>query len=189
MNARHRVMPQDKRLLNRDANPVRVAEHSPLNARNTNLLLLISDDATLCQSLRHAAEQAKLLLAHSAAVGAALWQVRALRPGAVLLDMDLPSETAWETADRILEFENCPPLVLITARIHQFDVRAARRAGPIVDKSAGINCLLRLAVTASAQSASSQVERNSIQRIFIRWLRPCCWSVRLTPAQRFRGRE
>jgi DNA-binding response OmpR family regulator len=164
-----------------------VAGEAPINGRNTNLLLLISDDAKLGKSLRDTAEQMGLLLVQSAAVSAAPWQLRALRPGTVLLDLDLPGETAWDTADRLLEVESCPPLILVTTRIDQFDARMAFRAGTMIDKSAGPVRLLRLAAQASVGSEFGQVERNSIQRIVIRWLQPSGWSVPVTPAYRFWG--
>jgi CheY-like chemotaxis protein len=187
MNTNHRAEAVGGRPHGHDARPSHVAGERQANGRNTNLLLLISDDAMLGKTLRDTAEQMGLLLAQSTASGAAPWQLRALRPGAVLLDLDLPSETAWDTADRLLELEICPPLILVTARREQFDARTAFGAGTMVDKSAEPVRLLLLAAKASAQSGFGQVERNSIQRIFIRWLRPCGWSVPVTPAYRFWG--
>jgi FixJ family two-component response regulator len=180
----HCLQPLNTRLLNEVARPTRGAGVPHMDGRNTNLFLLISKDRLLGQGLREAAEDAGLLLVHSALSGL-VWQMRALRPGAVLLDLDLPSEAAWEVADRLLEVESCPPLILVTARTNQFDPGLALRAGVIVDKSAEPTRLLRLAKEASAQYGSSQAERNSIQRILIQWFRPSGWSVPVTPAYRF----
>ena len=184
MNSPYCLKPLNTRVPNGVARPARGAGAPQMDGRNTNLFLLISEDRLLGQSLREAAEEAGLLLAHSALSGV-VWQLRALRPGAVLLDLDLPSEAAWEVADRLLEVETCPPLILISARSAQFDIGTAVRAGTIVDKSGGPAPLLRLAKEASAQYGSNQAERNSIQRILIRWLRPSGWSVPVTPACRF----
>jgi DNA-binding response OmpR family regulator len=186
MNTPHCLRSLNTRLVNEVARPARAAGAPQMDGRNTNLFLLISEDRLLGQGLREAAEEAGLLLAHSALSGV-VWQLRALRPGAVLLDLDLPAEAAWEVADRLLEVETCPPVILVTARSTQFDIGTAVRAGTIVDKSAGPTRLLRLAKEASAQYGSSQAERNSIQRIFIRGLRPSGWSVPVTPAYRFWG--
>ena len=184
MNTPPCLNPMNTRLVNEVARPARGAGAPQMDGRNTNLFLLISKDRLLGQGLREAAEEAGLLLVHSALSGL-VWQMRALRPGAVLLDLDLPSEAAWEVADRLLEVESCPPLILVTARTNQFDPGLALRAGIIVDKSAEPTRLLRLAKEASAQYGSSQAERNSIQRILIRWFRPSGWSVPVTPAYRF----
>jgi len=145
---------------------------------------LISEDRLLGKSLREVAEEAGLLLVRSA-LSSVFWQLRTLRPGAVLLDLDLPSEAAWRVADRLLEVVSCPPLILVTARTHQFDPGLALRAAIIVHKSVEPTRLLRLAKEASAQYGSSQAERNSIQRILIRWFRPSGWSVQATPAYHF----
>ncbi|MCX6914292.1 MAG: hypothetical protein NT167_14765 [Verrucomicrobia bacterium] len=111
--------------------------------------------------------------------------MRALRPGAVVLDLDLPSEAAWEVADRLLDVASCPPLILVTTRTNQFDLGLALRAGVIVDRSAEPTRLLRQAKEASAHYGSSQAARNAIQRILIRWFRPSGWSVPVTPSYRF----
>jgi hypothetical protein len=34
---------------------------------------------------------------------------------------------------------------------------------------------------------ANRAERNAIQRVVIRWLRPCAWPVPVTPTYRFRG--
>jgi CheY-like chemotaxis protein len=181
MNAPHYLHSQGTRVLRKDANTTRAAGGPQIIGRNTNLFLLLSGDATLGRNLRDAADQMGLLFVHSASLIGAIWQLRALRPGAVLLDLDWPSEAAWETADRLLELESCPPVILVTARTNQFDPGIAVRAGTIVDKSAGPTRLLRLAEQVSAQP-SFEGERNSIRRILIRWFRPSGWPVPVTPA-------
>ena len=105
----------------------------------------------------------------------------------MLLDLDLPSQGAWEIADSLLQEAGCPPLILLTGRRDQFDVSTAIRAGSLVDKSAGLAKLLEVVDQALALPDSNQGERNAIQRIMIQWLRPCAWSVPVTPTYRFWG--
>ena len=62
----------------------------------------------------------------------------------VLLDLDLPSQAAWEAADWLLQEQNCPPLILLTARSGQFDLSTAIRAGSLVDKTIGPSQLLEV---------------------------------------------
>jgi CheY-like chemotaxis protein len=111
--------------------------------------------------------------------------VRAGQSAVVLLDLDLPSQVAWEAADSLLQEVSCPPLLLLTARSEQFDLGTAMRAGSLVDKTASPSRLLELVDQTLAGPCSAQVERNAIQRVMIRWLRPCSWSVPVTPAYRF----
>ena len=103
----------------------------------------------------------------------------------VLLDLDLPSQAAWEAADWLLQEQNCPPLILLTARSGQFDPSTAIRAGSLVDKTIGPSRLLEVVDETLGVPCSAQAERNAIQRVVIQWLKPCGWSIPVTPAYRF----
>ena len=70
--------------------------------------------------------------------------MRSDQPAVVLLDLDLPSQAAWEAADWLLQEQNCPPLILLTARSGQFDLSTAIRAGSLVDKTIGPSQLLEV---------------------------------------------
>ena len=170
---------------NRTGGPVRgcCGPRSP-NAEKLGILL-ISDDASLGENLRCAAARTGRAVVQVHGMADALRKVRAGQPGAVLLDLDLPAQAAWEVADSLLEEEGCPPLILLTARSDQFDLSTAIRAGSLVDKSAGSSRLLEVLDQTLAGPCSAQAERNAIQRVMIRWLRPCGWSVPVTPAHRF----
>jgi CheY-like chemotaxis protein len=150
-------------------------------------ILLVSDDAGLGQNLERAATQASRTVVRVNGATDALRTMRIIRPAAVLLDLDLPAEAAWAAADLLLQEESCPPVILLTARGEQFEVRTAVRAGSLVDKSAGPVKFLEVVDHALAAPNSAQAERNAIQLVAIRWLRPCGWSVRFTPAHRFWG--
>ena len=115
----------------------------------------------------------------------ALRAVRSAHLAVVLLDLDLPSQGAWEIADGLLQEPACLPLILLTGRRDQFDVSTAIRAGSLVDKSASLAKLLEMVDQALALPDCNRGERNAIQRIMIQWLRPCAWAVPVTPAQLF----
>jgi DNA-binding response OmpR family regulator len=155
--------------------------------RPKQLILLISDDAVMAESLRRAAEQACRCVVRAAGLGETLRTAHMIQPAAVVLDLDLPSNSAWEIADALLERAGCPPVVLVTGRPDQFDLSTAIRAGTLVDKSAGLAKLLEAVDQALALPDSNRGERNAIQRITIQWLRPCAWSVPVTPTHRFWG--
>ena len=150
-------------------------------------ILLVSDDASLGENLRRVSARAGRAVVQVDGAADVLRELRASQPAVVLLDLDLPAQAAWEAADRILQEECCPPLVLLTARSDQFDVGTAIRAGSLVDKTAGPNRLLEAVDEILAGPNSAQAERNAIQRVMIRWLRPCNWSAPLTSAYRFHG--
>jgi CheY-like chemotaxis protein len=185
MHRRHSCKSPNARALERDAGTPDGTKAAQGDTRNTNLLLLISDDDMLGESLRDAAEEMGLLFACCAAGSSALWQFRALRPGAVVLDLDLPSRAAWETAEHLLKIESCPPLFLLTGRKDQLGDGTAVQAGPMVDRPPGPARLLRLAERVSSLSISDG--RTSTQRIVVQWLGEYGWSVPVTSANGCRG--
>jgi len=152
-----------------------------------SVILLVSDDIAMGENLRRAADQVGRLVAQAGALGEALREIRAGNPAAVVLDLDLPGQGAWEIADCLLQEAGCPPLILLTGRRDQFDVGTAIRAGSLVDKSASLAKLLEVVDQALALPDSNRGERNAIQRIMIQWLRPCAWSVPVTPAYLYGG--
>ena len=151
------------------------------------LILLISEDAVVAESLRRAAEVAGRSVVRAAGLGETLRTAHMVQPVAVVLDLDLAADGAWEIADSLLQETGGPPLVLLTGRRDQFDVSTAIRAGSLVDKSGGLAKVLDAVDQALALPDSNRGERNAIQRITIQWLRPCTWSAPVTPSYRFWG--
>ena len=150
-------------------------------------ILLVSDDASLGVSLSHAAERMQRVVVRVDKTIDALRRMRSRRPAVVLLDLDLPSQAAWAAADSLLQAQNCPPLILLTAHSDQFDLSTAIRAGSLVDKTTGPGGVLEAVERTLAVPCSAPAEWNAIQRVVIRWLKPCGWSVSVTPAYRFWG--
>jgi DNA-binding response OmpR family regulator len=162
--------------------------YAPRSAKSgQHVILLISDDAALGEDLRRAAEQMKRSVVRVEGLAEAVRSVRVVRPAAVVIDLELPLQAAWATADCLLQEQSCPPLILLTLRSDQVDMSTAIDAGSIIDKSAGPNCLLERVDQILAGQDSGQFERNAAQQVLIRWLKPCAWSPPVTPAQRFWG--
>ena len=150
-------------------------------------LLVVSKDTDLCEKLRQVAVDGGRLLVVAAASTEALAVVRSARTGAVLLDLDMPAQEAWQVADGLLQEADCPPMILLTARREQFDMGSAIRAGTLIDKDAECGSLAQAIEEAVALPEGNRAARNEIQRVAIRWLRPCAWSVPITPSHRFWG--
>jgi len=150
-------------------------------------LLLLSEDEDLCWNLLMAASHAgrKLVRGHPAADGSQM--LRIVKPEAVLLDLDLPEETAWMTADALLQEEGCPPVILLTSNARQSDFDTAIQAGFLIQKAMEPAKLFELVEQKLQSTKAVQREQNAMQRIVIRWLKPCGWSVRVTPLKRFWG--
>src|SRR5262249_31032671 len=117
--------------------PVSVPETRRCDRRKsqTRVVLLISDDSGLPEGLYRAAKANELIIAHASDLDEALRQLKATQPVAVLLDLDLADNLAWVIADQLLQQEDCPHLVFLTARMGHFDLEAASRAGSVMDKT------------------------------------------------------
>jgi CheY-like chemotaxis protein len=173
--------------LNRHPRPVSACGSSARLETVNRAILLISNDAAVGERLRQAADQTGHSVVQAAALEGAFKAVRSEQLAAAVLDLDLPSHRAWKIADDLLQEAGCPPLVLLTGSIAQFDMRTAMQAGSLVDKSASPARLAEAVNQAIGLSPSNLLERNAIQRVVIQWLRPCGWSAPVTPAYRFWG--
>jgi CheY-like chemotaxis protein len=147
---------------------------------------LISDDSAFAERLNRAAKANELIIAQTGDLDDALRQLKARQPIAVLLDLDLADNMAWVIADQLLQEEDCPQLVLLTARMGHFDLEAASRAGSVMDKTAEA-AWLGLLSELLEEPGPAQAARNAVQRVLIRWLRPCEWPIQAARAQRWWG--
>jgi DNA-binding response OmpR family regulator len=154
-------------------------------ARRT--ILLISDDKPLYENLRAFANTAGQMVVRTEHAAGTVAVLRVTRPTVVLLDLDLPDEAAWEAADLLLQEPICPPVILLTGRIERFDMRTAIQAGSLVRKGESPSRLLEIVEEALEMPQINQAERNTIQRVLIRWLKPFEWGASNVPAYRFWG--
>jgi DNA-binding response OmpR family regulator len=152
-------------------------------------ILFISDDRQMHENLRSLANTMGQVVVRTEGAAGAVAILLATRPVAVLLDLDLPNEAAWEIAELLLKEPSCPPVILLTGRTSQFDMRTAVRAGSLVSKRTSPSQVLEIIDEALQMPQVNQAERNSIQRVLIRWLRPSRWTESITPcpSSRFWG--
>ena len=159
---------------------------SPRKPDAARTILLVSEDRQLHENLRSLANTLGHLVVMTKGPVGSVAVLRATRPEAVLLDLDLPRQAAWATADALLQCESCPPLILLTGKTQQFDAETAIRAGSLVDKSEPPSRILAAVAETMELSRVNQAQRNAIQRVLIRWLKPFTWEP-ADPAHRFWG--
>ncbi len=150
-------------------------------------LLLLSEDQHLLERLKPFANSLGYLVVRTRGNAAVPSILQATQPAVVLLDLDLPGGAAWETAELLLQHPDCPAAILLTARIEDFDAQMASRAGPLLNKNESTLHLLRRVEEVVASSDTNQAERNAIQRLLLRQLKPTIWAGTSTPAYRFWG--
>lgn len=159
----------------------------PLSPATGRKLLLISNDQRFHEKLCSLANTTGFLVAkaeRAADMGAIL---HASKPDAVLLDLDLADEAGWEIADHLLGEPSCPAVLLFSGRTAQFNIETAIRAGSLVSKSESAERLLGIVQRTLGTPEANQAERNVMQRVLIRWLKPAAWAESATPTYRFWG--
>jgi CheY-like chemotaxis protein len=141
--------------------------------RGTNrTILLISGDKQLHENLRSLANSLGRMVVRVESIAGTVAILQATRPAAVLLDLDLPKEAAWETAELLLQEPSCPPVLLLTARIERFDIRTAVHAWSLCNKSESPSRLLEAVDEEVELSEVDQAKRKAIQRVLLGWVNP-----------------
>lgn len=159
----------------------------PWSHTGSRTILLISNDKRLHENLRSLSNAIGLFVVRAGNTPGTVKILQATRPVAVLLDLDLPDEAAWQTGDILLNEPGCPAVILLSGRTAQFDMQTAIRAGSLLSKSESPARLLALVQERLELPQANQAERNAIQRVLIRWFRPSGWGESGAPARRFWG--
>jgi DNA-binding response OmpR family regulator len=154
-------------------------------ARRT--VLLVSNDAGVGERLGSAADRADLAFWQTTDSANAHRLAVQNHPAVVFLDLDFPALSGWDAAERFLENERCPPLILLSGRTSRLDMEAAICGGTITDKSASPDQLLEKVNGALTEPDAERVNRHARQRLLISWLRPFHWTIPVTPAVRHWG--
>ncbi len=154
---------------------------------DSRTILLISNDRELHEKLRPLVNEAGLLLVRVDIAVGTVEVLEAVRPNAVLLDLDAPDEAAWKTADILFNEPDCPVVILLTGRSGHFGMQTAIRAGLLASKNDPPARLLEIIEKALDLAEANQAQRNTVQRELIRWLSPPARVADSTSAYRFWG--
>jgi DNA-binding response OmpR family regulator len=151
------------------------------------IILLVSQDGGLGESLRFAANQTGRIVVRVEGAAAALLFARSMRPAAVLLDVDSCGEAVWEAADALLHLDDCPPMIVLTAHSDPFELGSGRPTGAILDKSASTMWLLEMVDQALAAPGSATETPNAASEVPVHWFQTRSWSVAVEPSYRCWG--
>ena len=113
-------------------------------AIKTRVIVSISDDLEFDRRLRMLAMQSGQIVIRVDSVDDALRIVDADCCGIILLDLDSLGRTALEMAGDLLRNPLCPPVILLTGKGDQLDLRMTVFAGSILEKSTDTFRILNL---------------------------------------------
>ena len=152
---------------------------------DTRTILLISREKRLHKEFVTLANTSGQMVIRAGGTTGTVAVFQAAKPAAVLLDLDLPNEAAWNTAEQLMQEPNCPPVILLTGQTDWFEPGTAIRAGCLVSKSDPLANLLEIVEQAVGLPEINRAEWNAIQRVLLRWLKPSPWPK--TPMTTYRS--
>jgi hypothetical protein len=155
-------------------------------AIRTRVIVSISYDMEFDRRLRMLAMQTGQIVIRVESVDDALRIVDANCCGIILLDLDSMGRTALELAGDLLREPLCPPVILLTGKGEQLDLRMTVFAGSVLEKSTDTYRILNLLKTI-LEGWSSGADRAPSQRGIIQWEESSDGPVPRVPAKRHWG--
>jgi len=155
-------------------------------AIKTRVIVSTSYDMEFDRRLRMLAMQTGQIVIRVESVDDALRIVDANCCGIILLDLDSMGRTALELAGDLLREPLCPPVILLTGKGEQLDLRMTVFAGSVLEKSTDTYRILNLLKTI-LEGWSSGADRAPSQRGIIQWEESSDGPVPRVPAKRYWG--
>lgn len=152
----------------------------------TRVIVSISSDMEFDRRLRILAMQTGQIVIRVDTVDDALRIVDSNCCGIILLDLDSMGRTALELAGDLLRDPLCPPVILLTGRGEQLDLRMTVFAGSVLEKSTDTYRIMNLLKTI-LEGWSSGADGVPSQGGIVRWEESGDGPVPSVPAKRYWG--
>jgi hypothetical protein len=154
-------------------------------AIKTRVIVSISNDMEFDRRLRMLAMQSGQIVIRVESENDALRIVNADCCGIILLDLDSMGRTALEMAGDLLRNPLCPPVILLTGKGDQLDLRMTVFAGSVLEKSTDTYRILNLLKTIlEGWSSGNEVPPQSG---IVRWEESGSGPMPPMPLKRFWG--
>ena len=116
--------------ISRSELPLDGFDRSYFSRAGSRTILLMSNDTRFHAILRSFANTLGLLVVRAEPKAGTVAILQATKPVAVLLDLDLPRQAAWEAAELLLNELSCPEVILLAGRTERFELRTALQIIP-----------------------------------------------------------
>ena len=136
-----------------------VVEHATHTGPERNCVLLVDDDPSIREFLGRAlkAEHFDVVLARDGQEAAAKYLV--VPYDLALLDLSMPRMDGWEALHTIQQMQPLLPVIIITARPHQYERAVAAKVDALMEKPLDLPLLLKAIRELLAQSVRERVSR------------------------------
>ena len=126
-----------------------------------NRILVVDDDASVREMLTRVLVGEEYLVLAAASGPDALKVAAATPIDLVLLDLNMPGQSGWDTFERLIAGAPLVPIIIITARSNQLFAALASGAGALLEKPLDFPKLLQTISNLLAEPAQSRLARIS----------------------------
>jgi len=151
------------------------------------VVLLLTSDPWLRESIRRALPRCTELLMPVLNAEQAVRLSRTSLINAILLDLDSGPDDGWRAAEQLLSGDAAVPLVLLAKQSGSLELRAAVRAGIVLEKPVDSARFLQMVGTLLSQSKDERLQHNARQHNFLRYAHPFAWHSPVPSTPRYWG--
>ncbi len=139
-------------------------------------VLVVDDDAQIRESLRKVlrAEGYEVVLAADGQAG--IEQFNANKIDILLLDLNMPVKSGWDTFERLTSVNPLLPIIIITGRKDQSDLAAAAGVGALIEKPFDVPALFQTMKDLLAEPPEANLKRLAGLHSYVRHVHPPCRS-------------
>jgi DNA-binding response OmpR family regulator len=124
-------------------------------------ILLVDDNASVRETLGRVLESENYMVVTSKNGREAGAKFIAESPDLVLLDITLPDQDGWKVFESIRSANRQAPVIVITAKPHQYDRAMGMRVDAIMEKPLNLPCLLNAIADFLAESEQERIDRQT----------------------------
>jgi two-component system, OmpR family, response regulator len=151
------------RPVNRTGKPASVlnsaAQHSPASSLSGKRILLVDDDPVVRDSLKDVLVPEGYVVIPAENGKQALDLVSKSTVNLVLLDLNMPVKSGWDTFEHLTREHPLIPIIIVTARPNQLFAAVSAGVGALLEKPMDIPVLLRTMEKLLAESAEQRLAR------------------------------
>lgn len=150
-------------------------------------LLVASDDTSVVECAVRAFSSESCVIVQTASSTGAVEHSDRLHPVATVVDLDLPGEEGWNTAERLLARHPALPLVLLTGRTEDFTLASIIATALVLPKPVNTDRLRQTLGAAVSSPPARQEQQQTRQHEVLRYARPFHSADRVPHAYRHWG--
>ena len=135
-------------------------------------ILVVDDDPQIRESLRKVlrAEGYEVVLAADGQQGIERFNTE--RMDLLLLDLNMPVKSGWDTFERLTSLNPLLPIIIITGQRNQYELAAAAGVGALIEKPFDVPLLFQTMKELLAEPPEAHLKRLAGLHSYVRYVHP-----------------